>query len=104
MQAILETERLTLREFNKSDAEFVLRLLNTPTWLKFIGDKNVRSLDDAQNYLSNGPIRSYEENGFGLSRVALKSSNTPVGACGLIKRDGLNEPDIGFALLPEYAW
>lgn len=102
MQQILETERLALRKFDLGDAEFILQLLNTPTWLQFIGDKNVKSLNDASNYLVNGPIKSYKENGFGLSRVSLKDSDIPIGACGLLKRDGLDEPDIGFALLPEH--
>lgn len=102
MQQILETERLALRKFNLGDSEFILHLLNTRTWLQFIGDKNVKSLNDATNYLVNGPIKSYKENGFGLSRVSLKDSDIPIGACGLLKRDGLDEPDIGFALLPEH--
>lgn len=100
---ILETERLTLRHLSPdSDAEFILRLLNEPSFLQYIGDKSVRTLDDARAYIRNGPIKSYEENGFGLYRVALKENDSAIGICGLIKRNTLPEPDIGFAFLPEY--
>ena len=100
---ILETERLILREFNTGDAAFILLLLNNPSWLQYIGDRNVKTLEDAQNYLLNGPMKSYRENGFGLSLVEQKENNIPIGMCGLIKRDTLEHVDIGFALLPEYA-
>lgn len=102
MKQILETPRLTLRELNTDDAAFILTLLNTPTWLKFIGDRGVKNLDDARNYILNGPIKSYTEKGFGLYLMELKDWNTPIGMCGLIKRDFLPDPDIGFALLPEF--
>lgn len=100
---ILETERLLLREFNADDAGFILVLVNNPTWLLYIGDRNIRTLDDARHYLVNGPIKSYFVNGFGLFHVSLKEDNTPIGMCGLIKRHGLENVDIGFALLPHYA-
>ena len=100
---ILETERLTLRHLSpETDVEFILRLLNEPSFLQYIGDKKVRTLDDARAYIRNGPAKSYEENGFGLYRVGLKANEHAIGICGLIKRDGLPEPDIGFAFLPEY--
>lgn len=100
---ILETERLTLRHLSpETDAEFILRLLNEPSFLKYIGDKNVRTLDDARAYIRNGPKKSYEENGFGLFRVGLKENGSAIGICGLIKREPLPDPDIGFAFLPEY--
>jgi [ribosomal protein S5]-alanine N-acetyltransferase len=99
----LETERLTLRHLSpETDAEFILRLLNESSFLEYIGDKKVRTLDDARGYMRNGPMKSYEENGFGLYRVALKEDDRAIGICGLIKRDTLPEPDIGFAFLPEY--
>ena len=101
-QTILETERLILREFNTTDAEFILQLLNTPTWQKFIGDKNVHSIEDARHYLINGPLKSYRENGFGLWLVLLKDGNKSIGMCGLVKRDYLMDVDIGFALIPDY--
>ena len=100
---ILKTERLTLRHLApETDAEFILRLLNEPSFLQYIGDKSVRTLDDARGYIRNGPAKSYEENGFGLYRVGLKENDLAIGICGLIKRDPLPEPDIGFAFLPEH--
>ena len=101
-KTVLETERLSLKEFSTTDAEFILILLNTPSWLKFIGDKNVHSIEDAEHYLVDGPLKSYRENGFGLWLVLLKDSRKPIGMCGLLKRDYLENADIGFALLPEY--
>jgi RimJ/RimL family protein N-acetyltransferase len=98
----LETERLTLRELTTDDAEFSLRLLNEPSFLRFIGDKGVRNLQDARQYILNGPIASYNQNGFGLYLVVLKSMNTSIGMCGLIKRETLADVDIGFAFLPEF--
>ena len=100
---ILETERLILREFNIDDAEFILTLLNTPAWLEYIGDKNVRTLEDAENYLVNGPIKSYKENGYGLWLTSLKNNSVPIGMCGLVNRETLDDIDIGFAFLPEYS-
>lgn len=100
---ILETERLILRRLSPaSDAEFILKLLNEPSFLQYIGDKGVRTLKDARQYMLNGPLKSYEENGFGLNKVELKSTGAPIGICGLVKRDPLPDADIGFAFLPEY--
>ena len=102
IKKILETERLVLRELTTNDAEFILKLLNTPTWLEFIGDKKVHTIEDAENYLETGPIDSYRKNGFGLWLILLKEDSTPIGICGLINRESLDDIDIGFALLPEY--
>ena len=99
---VLETERLILRRLSTDDAEFVLELLNEPSFLRYIGDKGVRNLDDARQYILNGPVASYEKNGFGLYLVALKPDGTPIGINGLVKRDTLPDPDIGFAFLPAY--
>ncbi|MDN5216673.1 GNAT family N-acetyltransferase [Fulvivirgaceae bacterium BMA12] len=99
---ILETQRLILREISVEDAEFILILLNTPQYLKFIGDKNVRTIEEAEEYVKQGPIKSYRENGFGLWLILIKDQQMPIGICGLIKRDILDDVDIGFALLPEY--
>jgi ribosomal-protein-alanine N-acetyltransferase len=99
---IIETERLILRKFNLNDAVFILELLNTPLWLKFIGDKGVKTIEDAENYLKNGSIKSYEEKGFGFYLVEEKTYNLPLGMCGFIKREELENPDLGFAFLPEY--
>ena len=99
---VLETERLFLRGFNAGDAEFILALLNEPSFLRFIGDKKVRSLQDAEKYILNGPVASYERHGFGLCLVELKETHTPIGMCGLLKREELPDPDIGFAFLPDF--
>ncbi len=99
---IAETDRLILRELQHDDAPFVLKLVNEPSWLENIGDKNVHSLQDAQRYLDEGPLRSYQENGFGLYLAELKLKKYPVGLCGLVKREGLEHPDIGYALLPDF--
>ena len=103
LKTILETERLSLREFDINDAHFILELVNTPDWLKFIGDKGVKSIESAKNYLRNGPIKSYKEHGYGLWLVQLKDSGTPIGMCGLVNRATLDNIDIGFAMLPEYS-
>ena len=98
----LETERLRLRAFTTDDAPFILTLLNEPSFLRFIGDKNVRTLADAQQYLVTGPIASYNIHGFGIMLVELKDTNIPIGMCGLIKREDLPAPDVGFAFIPDY--
>ena len=97
-----ETERLSLRKFTVEDAEFILTLLNEPGFLRYIGDKKVRNLEDARKYISDGPVASYERHGFGLLLVELKESHTPIGMCGLLKREELPDPDIGFALLADF--
>ena len=102
MVYILETGRLRLREFDLQDAGFIVSLLNTRGWLDFIGDKNVHNVDEAIAYLRSGPIRSYRENGFGVYLAELKEDAIPVGMCGILKRDALLYPDIGFAFLPDY--
>ena len=99
---VLETKRLMLRHLSPDDAPFILELLNQPSFLRFIGDKNVRSREDAVRYLETGPLASYERFGFGLYRVGLKDTGTPIGMCGLLKRDTLPDADIGFAFLPDY--
>lgn len=101
-RVIDQTERLTLRELSDADADFILRLLNEPTFLEFIGDKQVRTLDDAKAYMRDGPMASYAEHGFGLYLVERTEDSTRVGICGLLKRDTLDHADIGFALLPEF--
>ena len=99
---VFETPRLFLRQLTVDDAEFILTLLNEPSFLRYIGDKKVRNVEDARQYILNGPAASYERNGFGLYAVELKESHTPIGICGLLKREELPDPDIGFALLPDY--
>ena len=99
---VLETERLFLRGLTVGDAEFILTLLNEPSFLRYIGDKKVRTTTDAEQYILNGPVASYERHGFGLLLVELKHARTPIGICGLLKRDELPDPDIGFAFLPDF--
>jgi RimJ/RimL family protein N-acetyltransferase len=99
---VLETERLSLRPMNVDDAEFILALLNEPSFLRYIGDKQVRNLEDARQYILNGPVASYQRHGLGLLLAELRESRTPIGMCGLLKRDELPEPDIGFALMPDF--
>ena len=99
---VLETERLFLRGLNVADAPFILALLNEPSFLRYIGDKKVRTLADAEQYILNGPVASYERHGFGLCAVELKETHTPIGMCGLLKREELPDPDIGFAFLPDF--
>jgi RimJ/RimL family protein N-acetyltransferase len=99
---VLETNRLRLRRLEVDDADFILRLLNEPSFLQNIGDKGVRTRDDARLYILNGPVASYEKFGFGLYLVELRESGAPVGMCGLLKRDVLEDVDIGYALIPEF--
>ena len=99
---ILETERLSLRNLSVDDAGFVLELLNEPSFLQYIGDREVRNLEDAQQYILNRLVTSYERNGFGLYLVELRESRIPIGISGLVKRDTLPDADIGFAFLPAY--
>lgn len=102
MAVILETERLVLRKFGVADAAFMLKLMNDPSWLKYIGDRNVHSIAEAEQYLIHGALNSYEVNGFGFYIVLLRDTLEPIGTCGLAQRDFLESPDFGFAFLPEY--
>jgi RimJ/RimL family protein N-acetyltransferase len=102
MTKILETPRLLLRKFSTDDAPFMLQLLNEPTWLQYIGDRNVRTEDEARQYLENGSLKSYKDHGFGFYAVIHKETQKTVGTCGFVKRDFLEHPDFGFAFLPEF--
>ena len=99
---IARTERLSLRRFVISDAPFVLRLLNDEGFLRFIGDRGVRNVSDAENYLRTGPMASYETHGHGLSAVVLRERGICVGMCGILRRETLPGPDLGYAFLPEF--
>ena len=99
---VCETERLIIQHFELSDTEYVIKQLNDKSFIQFIADKKVRSVADAENYLKNGPLASYQEFGFGLNIVLLKDSGIPIGMCGLVKREELKHPDLGFAFLPEF--
>lgn len=102
MEIVVQTERLILRKFTVDDAPFMLELLNTPTWQRFIGDRNVHSIEEAEQYLINGNIKNYSMYGFGFYLVAIKKTGDSIGMCGLVKRDSLEDVDIGFALLPQF--
>ncbi len=102
MKYLLETERLLLREFTTGDTAFILELVNSAGWLQYIGDRNIKSVEQAKAYLENGPIKSYRENGFGLCLVERKDDAKAIGMCGLLKREYLDTPDMGFAFLPEF--
>lgn len=99
---VLETDRLILRQLRAEDAAFILELVNEPGWLRNIGDRGVKNLEDARRYIEKGPVASYQKHGFGLLLVALKEGELPVGMCGLLKRDSLEYVDIGFALLARH--
>jgi RimJ/RimL family protein N-acetyltransferase len=98
---VIETSRLQLRKLDFEDAEFILELVNEADFIRYIGDKGVRTLQDARDYISSGPIDSYRQNGFGLYATCFRDG-TPIGICGLVKREGLSEPDVGFALLARH--
>jgi len=100
---IAETNRLIISKFTKEDAPFFLELTNTTKWIKYIGDRNLKTIEDAEDYLENGSIKSYKEFGFGFYKLQLKNNNLiTIGICGLVKREELDDVDIGFAMLPEY--
>jgi len=99
---ILETDRLILRQFITDDAEFILELVNEPSFIQNIGDRGVRTLEDARSYILRVAVASYEKNGFGLYLVVLKELGESAGMCGLIKRNGLEDVDIGYAFLPKF--
>ena len=99
---VIETGRLSLRQLTADDAEFILELLNEPPFIQNIGDRGVRTQADAALYILNGPVASYEKHGFGLYLVELKTSRVPIGICGLLKREFLDDADIGFAFLRRF--
>lgn len=103
MMTIVETEHLILRTFSIQDAAFMLRLVNEPSWIAYIGDHDVHDLGEARDYIRNGPLAMFDEYGFSLCMVELKNGRVPIGVCGIVKRDSLPDPDLGFALLPEFA-
>jgi RimJ/RimL family protein N-acetyltransferase len=99
---VIETERLVLRHLSPEDAGFILELLNEPSFIRNIGDRGVRTIEGANSYILNGPVASYTKNGFGLYLVKLKETDESIGMCGLIKRDTLEDVDIGYAFLPRF--
>lgn len=99
---VADTDRLSLRHLALTDAEFILELVNDPDWLHYIGDRGIHTEDAARDYITHGPRAMYAQFGFGLYRVELREGGIPIGLCGLVKRDWLDDVDIGFALLPAY--
>lgn len=99
---VLETDRLILRWLEPGDAPFILELLNQPSFLHFIGDRGVGTIEEARKYIRQGPGRSYAEQGFGLYMVELKDDLEPIGMCGLLRRETLEDVDLGFAFLPQF--
>lgn len=99
---VCETNRLHIRHFSKEDAEFIIRLLNEPSFIANIEDKKVRTKDDAIKYLNDGPIATYQKFGFGLYLVELKETGEPIGMCGLLKRENLEDADLGYSFLKQH--
>ena len=102
MKIVLQTDRLNLREYTIEDAPFLLRLVNDPAWLLHIGDRKVYTVEDAERYLQDGSMKSYQDHGFGFWKVENKENGEVMGSAGLAKRDYLEDVDLGFAFLPEY--
>jgi RimJ/RimL family protein N-acetyltransferase len=99
---VFETERLILRHQTIEDAAFILELLNDSSWIQYIGDRGVRTIDDARDYILKGALEMYARLGFGFYLTELKDGGTPIGICGLVKRDFLDDVDVGFAFLPRF--
>jgi RimJ/RimL family protein N-acetyltransferase len=98
----METRRLALREIGPEDTDFMLELLNTPSWKRFIGDRGVRTKEQSTEFITGRLMKSYTEYGFGFYLVVLKEDETKLGICGMVKRDSLEDVDLGFAFLPEH--
>jgi RimJ/RimL family protein N-acetyltransferase len=99
---VLTTARLHVRPLTLDDAPFIVELLNDAAFIRNIGDRHVRTVEDARGYLTGGPLASYARHGFGLCAVELLDTAVPIGICGLLKRDEMPAPDMGFAFLPRY--
>ena len=99
---VAKTQRLTLSKVSIKDASFMMKLMNTPHWLKYIGDRGIKSIKDAENHIQKVILQSYNEHRFGFYKVELKDTLLPIGICGIIKRPYLKYPDIGFAFLPQF--
>jgi len=102
MRSLPQTARIRLRKFTSADAAFIRDLLNSPGWLRFIGDRQVHTEADATQYLLQGPLKQYREWGYGLWCIESRDNDAPIGMCGLLRRDFLDVPDIGFAALPSF--
>ena len=99
---ITETNRLVIEKAELPDSSFFLKLMNSPNWIQFIGDRGIHNEDAAAEYIQKNLISSYEKHGYGLYKMSLKADGTPIGICGFVKRDYLDHADIGFGILPAY--
>ncbi|MBA9076239.1 MULTISPECIES: GNAT family N-acetyltransferase [Rufibacter] len=99
---VLQTSRLTLCHLNPQDAAFMFELMNDPSWIRYIGDRGIRTVEDARAYIQNGPMNSYEQKGYGFYLVKLTKEDLPIGICGLVKRELLEDVDLGYAFLPAH--
>ena len=102
MALTLETERLSLRRLTLDDAELMLAIWNDPAFIRYVGDRGIRGVDEARNAMRAGALHLWETYGYGPYRVAVREDDTAIGLCGLFRRDGLDEPDIGYAILPDW--
>ena len=100
--SLYETERLYLRPTGSEDAEFIFALMNSPKWIQYIGDRNIRDVVDAEAYILNKMSPQYERLGFGNYTLIRKADMVKIGTCGLYDREGLDGVDIGFAFLPQF--
>lgn len=94
------TDRLQLRRLTLDDVDLMLNVWNDPAFVRYVGDRGIRTIDDARQAMQEGPLKLYSDYGYGPYRLALREDDTPVGICGLFRRDGFDEPDIGFSTLP----
>ncbi len=99
---IFQTDRLGVRKITQKDTAFIIAILNTSGWLRFIGNRNVKTEKQAKKYIKEGPVKSYKDNGFGLWLVVRKEDGLAIGMCGILNRTNLSTPDIGFAFLPQF--
>lgn len=97
-----ETERLILKPTDLEDVDLIFELMNSPKWLEYIGDRNIKTKEDARQYILDKHLPNFENNGYGSYTVILKENGNKVGSSGLFQRDVLEVVDIGFAFLPEY--
>ena len=99
---LMKTDRLLLRRVTLDDADLMLAVWNDPAFVRYVGDRGIRTLEESVQALKDGAMRLFEEHGFGPYRVSLKADDSAIGICGIFSREGMNEPDIGFSVLPEY--
>ena len=97
-----QTKRLSVRPVSVEDAPFILELMNTPKWIKYIGDRNVRTVEEAEVYIQEKALTQLQKHGYTNNLIIRTDDNLKIGTCGLYHREGTDDPDIGFAFLPDY--